>query len=61
MSLQKLHDKESQINKVKLKEIFDKYFLTDNQEKFVEWYGHFIQKGNTTLTAAQLAKVELDK
>ena len=47
--------------KAQLKEITDAYFLTDKQQKFMEWYGHFIQKGNTPLTAGQLAKVEMDK
>ena len=61
MTLQKQMNNLTDTEKAQLKEIIDAYFLTDKQQKFMEWYGHFIQKGNTPLTAAQLAKVELDK
>lgn len=61
MSLQKQMNNMTDLEKTQLQDIINEYKDTNKSALFLEWYGHFLQKRNAPLTAAQLAKVEVDK
>ena len=61
MSLQKQMNNMTDLEKTQLQDIINEYKDTNKSALFLEWYGHFIQKGNTPLTAGELAKAEMDK